>query len=152
MAEHYQKCFSWRCLSGQQGITVGLWELWRLPSVVMTLALETTFLKLPKIVHSFPFKGWSGLSWPVLIYHTGPLWPQGRIQALDRAGLQIQWIRWHCGWHLACCMPVFPHWKGTATAKQQTPRISADYLHFYGYLICISNVLQFVCWACFSIA
>lgn len=136
MAVYHQKSYSWKDLSGQQGITIGLWELWRLPSVMMSLALETSFLKFPKIVSSFPFKGWSWPSWPVLIYHTGPPWPQGRTQALDRAGLPIQWIRWHPGWHLACSMPVLPHWKGIATAKQQIPSISAD--------TCISATTWFV--------
>lgn len=41
-------------------------------------------------------------------------------------GLKSHRIRWHPGWDLACCMPVLPHWKGTATAEQQIPRISAD--------------------------
>lgn len=136
MAVYHQKFNSWKGFSGQQGTTAGLWDLWRLTSIVMSLALEIPLLKSPKIFSSFPFKGWLWLSWPLLIYLTGHPWTQGRIQALDRDGLQMQWIRWHSDWHLACCMCVFPHQKGTATAKQKIPSISTD--------TCISVTTWFV--------
>lgn len=115
---------------GQQDITIGLWKLCRLPSVLMSLALETPFSKFPKIINSLLLKGWSWLSRPVLIHHTGPPHPQQRIQTLDRTELQIHWIRWHSGCHLACSMPIFTHSKGIVTAKQQILSTSAD--------ICIS--------------